>query len=121
MAKISLKLTKEHIILIKNLNIQKLNDYIFGIDTYNLYGGTFKFEQMALLLGYQDKILPQTAESIWGPRYEEEVQKHLEDLDGFFIDNLGNIEEILHQFCATGIKEGTYECKDNIHLWSFKE
>lgn len=120
MAKLTVKIGKEELMLIKNLNIQKFDEYIVGVDTFDMYGGSFKYAQMALLLGYQDKVLKDTMESIFGPKYEEPVQKHLEEIDVFLTQNLVNIEEIIHQFCTEGIREGTYECKDNEHLWSYK-
>ena len=118
MAKLTIELTEEHIKLIKNLYYKKLAENIYGIDVYDLYGGSYKFEQMALILGYGDKVIPETVEDIFGPRYEADVQKHLEELDEFIISNLSNIEEILHQFCNVGITCGKYTCKDNVHLWS---
>ena len=118
MAKITLNLTEEHILLIKNLNFKKLTDSIYGIDCFDLYGGTWKWEQMALILGYSDKVIPETLESIFGPKYEKEIQDYMEELDVFISDNILNIEEILHQFSSEGIKPGKYTCMDNIHIWN---
>lgn len=117
MARITLDLTEEHVLLIRNLNFKRLDDNTYGIDTFDMYGGTWKYEEMALILGQGDKALDESLDSIWGPRYEEDVQKHLEELDCFMTENIGNIEEILHQHCDEGISPGTYQCKDNERIW----
>ena len=47
---------------------------------------------------------------------------HLMDLDAYITDNILNIEEIVHQFATEGgLKPGIYTCKDNEHIWSYKE
>lgn len=93
-------------------------DHLYGVDNYNLWGGTYLFEQMAYILGYQDKIITGTLENPTGPEFETECYEHMKDLDAFIVTNLGNIFEILLQFCTEGIQEGvTYWCYDNEHIW----
>lgn len=111
-------------------------DNIYGIDNYNLWGGTFIWEQMALILGYQGAIIPSTMEDPTGPKFYEkvwtgldengrrfvvtnkdntdnvdgleeiDVWEHLKDLDCFIVTNLPYIMDILLQFCTEGIQPG---------------
>lgn len=107
---------------IRVTNIQDLGDNLYGIDNYNLWGGTYIYEDMAYILGKMDKVVKGTEEDPDGPKFEEETAKYLEELASFIIENLSNIEEILHQFCTEGIHTGvTYVCKPNEHIWSKEE
>ena len=121
--KISINLTDEHIKLIKNLRYIKFDDNRYGVDNYApwTYGGSSIFEDMALILGFGDKIIPETRESPFGAICEETTQRHLEELDAFFIDHMVDIEEILHQMVDSGgIKPGKYTCLDNVRIWKYE-
>lgn len=119
MARIYVNLTEDHLKLIRNLNVQALTDETVGIVKDNLYGGTYKYEQMALILGLTDKAVPGTEEDMeTGTLYEKEVQLYMLELDKYIRENLLNIEEILHQFCLKGgLTVGKYVCKDYQHIW----
>lgn len=118
--KITINLTNEHIQLIKSLRFERFDENRYGIDNYSLWGGTYLYEQMAFILGYQDKVIFETIESPMGARYEDEIQKHLEELDSFFVEHIADIEDILHQFCDIGIKPGKYTCLDNVRIWNYE-
>lgn len=124
MAKIKVTLTDEHIALIKNLNIRKFQENddavaVVGINPFEMYGGSYKYEQIALILGYTDKAIEETEESIYGTVYEKDTQLHMEELDKYINANLLYIEEITHQFVDKGgLTAGTYVCKDYQHIWS---
>lgn len=119
MARIYVNLTEDHLKLIRNLNVQALTDETVGIAKDNLYGGTYKYEQMALILGLTDKAVPGTEEDMEnGTLYEKEAQLYMVELDKYIDENLLNIEEILHQFCLKGgLTVGKYVCKDYQHIW----
>lgn len=119
MARIYVNLTEDHLKLIRNLNVQALTDETVGIAKDNLYDGTYKYEQMALILGLTDKAVPGTEEDMEnGTLYEKEAQLYMVELDKYINENLLNIEEILHQFCLKGgLTVGKYVCKDYQHIW----
>ena len=119
MARIYVNLTEDHLKLIRNLNVQALTDETVGIVKDNLYGGTYKYEQMALIVGLTDKAVPGTEEDMeTGTLYEKEAQLYMLELDKYIRENLLNIEEILHQFCLKGgLTVGKYVCKDYQHIW----
>ena len=119
--KIKLVLTEDHIKLIKNFNFERISDKHYGLDTYGLWGGTYLYEQMANILGYQDKVITETIESNLGARYEKEYEERMMEYDSFILENLVFIEEILHQFCDKGgLKPGIYSCIDYVRIWDYK-
>ena len=145
--KITLNFTDEHIALIKALNFTKFDDSHYGIDNYSLWGGTYLWEQMALILGYQGAIIPSSIEDPTGPKFyktcytgldengrrvittnKEEAEKlgmteidvleHLRDLDSYVITNISYIMDIVLQFCTEGIQPGvTYWAYDYQRIW----
>ena len=78
------------------------NDKYYGIDTYDLFNSDYWFDQMAHIIGCSDQVIPGTEEDIDGPKYPREVIEHLRELDEFLINNIVNIEDILHQFSDRG-------------------
>ena len=63
-----------------------------------------------------------TEEDADGPKFSEEDTEYMLGLHDFIIDNLQNIEEVLHQMILKGgIKPGTYKCKDWQHIWEYVE
>lgn len=118
MAKIKLTFNDDHIKLIRAMYVNEFDKERYGIDTYNLFGGTFLYEQMALILGKMDKMDPDSTEDPMGPRFDNETMEYFKDLDAFIVGNAANIEELLHQFCTEGIQAGvTYSCQDYQHIW----
>lgn len=118
MALIKLKLTEEHLKLIKNFKIQDLDDYNISIDKINPYGGNFILEDMAYILGLYDKRIPNTDYDYNGPKFPEDVTKHMVELHYYIVDNLYNIENLIHQFIGEKIEPGTYKSIDREQYWS---
>ena len=123
-------------------------DGLCGFDTFNLWGGTFIWEQMAYILGFQGAIIPSTLEDPDGPKFYDEVYtgidengkrivsvdereglekinviEHFKDLDSFMVTNLPYIMDILLQFCTEGgIQPGvTYWAYDYQRIWHKEE
>lgn len=116
-----LKLTEDIISLISNFRFKKINDKMSGFDTYDLYGGTYLYEDMALILGKFDQMIPGTENSPMGRQFPEELIKYFKELDEFIIENLSDLENIVHQFIRKGLKPGIYETIDYEQIWKFKE
>lgn len=118
--KLKVEFDEEKIALIRALRFQKFNDNQYGIDNYEPFMGSMLFEDMALILGYTDKVIPGTEENFDGPRYQPEVEELFFQLSEWLNCNLIFIEEILHQNCDCGIKVGTYTCQDYKRIWEYK-
>ena len=111
--------------IISQINIEQnagFENEMVGIDTTNMWGGTFIFEDMAYILGLMDKFIPGTEENPLGPQYEEETMKYLMETAEWIVDHLKDIEEILHQFCTEGIRtDVTYVRNNNSDIWNKEE
>lgn len=116
-----LKLTEDIISLISNFRFKKINDNMSGFDTYDLYGGTYLYEDMAFILGKFDQMIPGTENNPMGRQFPEELVKYFKELDEFIIENLSDLENIVHQFIRNGLKPGIYETIDYEQIWKFKE
>lgn len=93
-------------------------DSVYGLDNFNLWGGTYIWEQMAYILGIYDHVIKGTEEDPTGPKFPEEDMEHMKDLDAFIITHLNHIFQILLQFCTEGIQPGvTYWCYDYENIW----
>lgn len=93
-------------------------DSVYGLDNYNLWGGTYIWEQIAYIIGIQDHVIKGTEEDPTGPKYPIEDMEHMKDLDSFIITHLKDIFDILLQFCTEGIQPGvTYWCYDYQGIW----
>ena len=120
MAKLKIELDENKIALIRNFKFKRINDATYGIDTYDLFGGTYLYEDMANILGWSDKVIPDTLENPMGALYEEEYQKKMEEYDAFLIENMLFIEEIIHQFITEGgLKPGIYTTLDYNRQWKY--
>lgn len=103
---------------VKILPANNYGDNHFGVDTYQLYGGTYLYEQMALILGKTDHVIPESLEDPTGPVYDDETMAYFYELDTFIREHVVDIFEILLQYCYEGIKPGVvYWCYDNEHIW----
>lgn len=119
--KIKVELNEDLIKLVKSFEITRLNSAHYGIDSYSLFGGTYLYEQMAYILGYSDKVIPETLELPTGPRYPQEYEDKMIEYDEYLLKNLVFIEEILHQYIDKGgVKPGIYSCLDNVRIWEYE-
>jgi hypothetical protein len=118
--KITVNITEEILTFVKLFHITKFSENRIGIDNYALFNESHPFELMARVLGLEDKIIEGTEENPLGAEYEKETMDKLIELDSYIVDNLTNIEEILHQFCDVGIKPGKYTCLSYQHIWKYE-
>ena len=112
-------LTNEHIILIKLIKFnedEKFNRlFIDKIDPYVLDG---RLEDLAMALGYHDSVIVGTENDADGAAFPDDIENHLLDVHHYVVNNIKDIETILHQFACEGIKPGTYKCIDSEEIWS---
>lgn len=120
MAKISLKLTEDHLALIKNIRIHKMDKGYVGIDPNSVYGGTFVMEDVAMCIGKFDQYIKGTEEDYDGRKFPKELEDYMWELHSYIWDNLEFIESLVHQFVTDGgLKPGTYTCKDYELYWTY--
>lgn len=118
MALIKLTLTEDHIRLISNFKFEVINKGQIQINRNCLYGGTFILEEIAMIIGKFDQAIEGTEDDSMGRAFPDELEEYMWSLHNYIVDNLENIESLLHQFAAEGIKPGTYKCKSQEMFWT---
>ena len=130
MAILKVNLTEDMLKLISNFTFREVPDLdeeketlTWGLDLFSLYGGTdITFENIAYILGIYDKHVPGTEENPMGAEFPKDVEDYIWGIHGDILENIGNIEEIVHQFCARGgVTPGVYKCKSHEHIWEKEE
>jgi hypothetical protein len=120
MAKIKINLTEDHIKLIKEFRIENIDDYHVGFDSVNPYGGTYLMQDLAMILGYFDKVVEGTEKDYDGPKYGIENETIMLGLHMYIMNHLDYILSIMVQFISIGVKPGLYTAIDyNLH-WQYK-
>ena len=122
-----LELTEDRIKLISNMVIsgfvygkheavepnQISSSDCFGINLNHIWGGSYLFEDMALILGFYDDFLEGTDGDYEGRRYSEEREKYMVAEFNWFKDNMYFIESLIHHYATKGgLTPGTYKCID---------
>ena len=121
-------LTEDHIKLISLLRYEHLCLYgdkygedkrhgcfIDDKDPYILSG---RLSDIALALGMSNKAIAGTDEAFEGSAFPDDVEKYLLDTHHYVVDNLCDIEELVHQMVTKGgISAGTYKCIDTEGIW----
>lgn len=122
-----LTLTQDHIMLVKNLKFEKFkfkNDsdlarFGWGIDQYNMFGGTFVLEEVAQITGHFDDFIPGTETSSTGREYPQDLENYMWNIYQYLMDNLEYIESLVHTYAIeNGLTPGTYKCIDREKIWS---
>lgn len=119
MAKIKINITEDHIKLIKEFKVEKINDTYTGFDTINPYGGDYLMEDLAMILGYWDKAVDGTEKDYDGRKFGLDIEQKMLDIHMYLMNNLEFILTIITQFIMTGVKPGLYTAIDyNLH-WEY--
>lgn len=117
---IHLNLTEDHLKLIQMLNIEDIDDDFLSINKNVLLRvQSHILDDVALVLGMQDKRIKGTEDDGEGGAYPDEVEKYLLDTYNYVKANLYYIETLLHQYATQGIKSGHYTAKDNELIWHY--
>lgn len=115
-----IELTEDLLKLIHGFDILELKEgKQYGVDIDHMYGGTYLYEQMAILLGWEDKEVPETKEDPDGVKFEKGTMEKLVEYDDFMTKHLLDIEQIIHQYCVEGVKPGFYKSREGIGLWKY--
>jgi hypothetical protein len=89
------------------------------IDKDHMYClGSHLLEDISIALGLRDKAIEATKESADGLAFPDDVEKYMLDVHNYIVDNLYNIETLIHQFVIKGgITPGVYKTKDCEMIW----
>ena len=124
-----IKITNDILSLINNFHFEPLPDVdkeqyplTYGLDLYNLYGGSYLFEDISLRLGRYEEYLNGTEEDPLGPRFEKPFEDYMLKLHDYITENLDYIMDLIIFYCNKGgIKVGVYKCHDYAKDWWYDE
>lgn len=118
---------KKKILILNEINKEtmgEINDFNphehigWAIDKYNLFGGTYVLEDVALIIGKWGEFIPGTEYEPTGRRYPEELEEYMYGLYEYIVDNMVYIESLIHTFVVKGgLTPGTYKCIDRYFDW----
>lgn len=112
-------LTKEHISLLKLIKFEddeKFNTLSVNKEDPYILGG--RLEDIAITLGYENSIMPGTEDDAEGAAFPDDIEEHLVGVHKYIVNNIRDIETIIHQFIDCGISPGTYKCIDTEEIWT---
>ena len=93
--------------------------HAWGINQWNMFGGTFVMEDVALILGNYGDYIPGTEESPLGKQYPKELEDYMWSLYCYIYENMEYIISlVLFYMDKGGLTPGTYKCKDTEKDWT---
>lgn len=112
-------LTEDHIKLLKLVRYEEgENGNILIIDKNDPYILSGRIEDLALALGFYDKMIPGTENDAEGGAFPDEIEEYLVGVHEYIRDNILDIELLIHQLAFSGgITPGTYKCIDTEGIW----
>lgn len=92
----------------------------WGIDQYNLFGGTYVLEDVSRILGKYDEHIAGTEEDPQGVDFTDETKTYLWNVYQYIWDNMEYIISLLLYFSNKGgLTPGTYKYnRKNVELWT---
>lgn len=119
---IRLNLTEDHLKLIPFFYINELDNGI-EIDTDLLFNMNNRLlEDMTLILGLQDKAIPNTENDADGRAYDDETTQYMINVYKYVKEHIYYIETLIHQYVTRGgLKPGKYKALDNELIWEIEE
>lgn len=104
----------EHIEILSD----KKECHAWGINQWNLFGGTYVMEDVALILGHYQDFIPGTEEDPLGKKYPKELEDYWWGLYLYIVENLVLIMNLIFTFIDNGgIGPGEYQFDTNEMTW----
>ena len=101
-------------------NLNPHSRFGWGVDQWNLFGGTYVLEDIAMILGCFDQALENSETLAGGRRFPEELEEKMYLLYEYIYENLEDILVLTFTFATNGgLVPGTYEYVD--YKWTKKK
>lgn len=98
---------------------EKKECHAWGIDQWSLFGGTYVFEDIALILGKYDEYIKGTEEDPLGKQYPKELEDYWWGLYDYIWRNMKYIIKLVFYYCDKGgITPGEYHYDSNTTEWT---
>ena len=112
---------RDHLVRVKD-KLNLLSDlkecHAWGVNQWNLFGGTYVMEDVALILGHYDEFIPGTEESPMGKQYPKELEDHWWDLYLYIVTNIIDIFHLIFEYIDKGgITAGEYRFDNRDYCW----
>ena len=119
-----LELTEDILKLISNIRFKEYNyddeTDRFSVDLSSLYGGNYVYEDVSYILGRYDEHIPGTEDNAMGPEFEPAFEDYMWTIHMFVVENLADIEDLVHQFTVRGgLQPGVYANRNGV--WNLEK
>ena len=103
----------------KLLTVSELKEcHAWGINQWNMFGGTYVMEDVALILGHYGDFIPGTEDSPMGKQYPKEMEDHFWELYLYILNNITDIFSLMFQFIDNGgLTPGEYKFDKKTYKW----
>lgn len=116
--KLHLELNEDHLKLIRFIRLEEKDKTLVIDKQVMLTLQSHILDDVAIILGLKDQVIPGTENDTDGGAYPDDVQERMLSAYYYVSRNLPLIESLLHQRCMEGIQPGKYVAVDNIMVWS---
>lgn len=90
----------------------------WGCDQWSLFGGTYVFEDIAMILGYFEQAIENSENLATGRRFPKELEDKMFSLYEYIYENLEDIFNLVLTFISKGgLQPGTYQLVN--YNWEF--
>ena len=121
MAKKTLNLTKDHLKLASAFLIEENDSSLIINKRIMLSEQSHLLDDVSLILGLRDKMIPNTEEDADGMAFPDEIEKYMVDTYRYVSENIYWIELLIHQQILNGgVEPGEYECDTCVKLFEKK-
>lgn len=119
MAKRTLILTEDHLKLATFFFIENEEKKVSINKKIMLSEQSHLLDDVSLILGLRDKMIPYTEEDADGMAFPDDVEQYMVDTYRYVSENMYWIETLIHQnILKGGVQPGTYECDDRAKIWT---
>ena len=110
---------EENKVIMEEINDFNPHSHVgWAIDQYNLFGGTYVLEDVALIIGKWGEAIPGSEFEPMGRRYPAELEEYMYGLYEYIVENMVFIESLVHTYAVKGgLTPGTYKCIDYSLDW----
>ena len=92
--------------------------HAWGVDQWNLFGGTYVMEDVAMILGHYEDFIEGTEESPMGKQYPKELEDHWWELYLYIVANMKNILSLILEYVDKGgLTPGEYVFDNKSYSW----
>jgi len=123
----TITLNEDHLKLIPNIKFEgfafdsetRNGRFGWGIDQWNLFGGTYVLEDVSRIIGRYDEHIKGTEEDPQGVDFDDDVKAYMWELYQYIWDNIEYIIDlVLYMSNKGGLTAGDYKYVSNKKTWT---